>query len=56
MSAASLTAQEIADKLTLARSTVADWLQQAGIDKFSQLDPKSSIRRYQRDNLGELLH
>ncbi|WP_280141894.1 hypothetical protein [Pseudovibrio sp. Tun.PSC04-5.I4] len=32
-----LTAQEIADKLTLARSSVAGWLQQARISKFSHL-------------------
>ncbi len=31
-------------------------MQQAGIGKLSHLDPKPPVRRYQRDNPGELLH
>ncbi len=51
-----LTAQEIATKLDLARSTVAAWLKLAGLGKLKALDPKPPVRRYQRERAGELLH
>ncbi len=51
-----LTAQEIATKLDLARSTVAAWLKLAGLGKLKALDPKPRVRRYQRERAGELLH
>ena len=51
-----LTGLEIADRLHLARSTVARWLQQAGIGRLKQLEPKEPPRRYQRERPGELIH
>lgn len=51
-----MTAADIAERLSLARSTVARWLQAAGIGRLEQLEPKMPVRRYQRDRPGELLH
>ena len=51
-----LTGVEIADRLHLARSTVARWLQQAGIGRLKQLEPREPPRRYQRERPGELIH
>lgn len=51
-----LTASEIAEKLGLARSTVAGWLCRLGLGRLARLDPKPPVRRYQRETPGELLH
>ncbi|WP_201865200.1 leucine zipper domain-containing protein [Microvirga soli] len=51
-----LTAEEIAGKLKLARSTVAAWLTQRGLGRLAALQPKEPPRRYQRQRPGELIH
>jgi len=51
-----LTGAEIADKLGLARSTVAGWLTRLGLGRLESLEPKPPVRRYQRERPGELLH
>lgn len=51
-----LTAAEIAERLRLARSTIARWLRQAGIGRLAWLEPQEPPRRYQRERPGELLH
>ncbi|WP_442755908.1 helix-turn-helix domain-containing protein [Methylocystis sp. JAN1] len=51
-----LTGEEIAEKLSLARSTVAGWLTRLGLGRLAALEPKAPVRRYQRDRPGELLH
>ena len=51
-----LTADEIAGKLNLARSTVAAWLTRRGLGRLAALEPKQSPVRYQRQHPGELIH
>ncbi len=51
-----LTGEEIAEKLSMARSTVAGWLTRLGLGRLAALEPKAPVRRYQRDRPGELLH
>lgn len=51
-----LTAEEIAAKLHLARSTVAGWLKRRGLGRLKQLEEPLPVRRYQRQRPGELLH
>jgi transposase InsO family protein len=51
-----LTAEEIAAKLHLARSTVAAWLKRRGLGRLNSIDPPAPVRRYQRQRPGELLH
>ncbi|MBL0408617.1 helix-turn-helix domain-containing protein, partial [Microvirga aerilata] len=51
-----LTADEIAGKLQLARSTVAAWLTQRGLGRLAALEPKQQPVRYQRQHPGELIH
>ncbi len=51
-----LTAAEIADKLQLARSTVAGHLAAAGLGRLGGLEPSEPVRRYQRQRPGELVH
>lgn len=51
-----LTAEEIAGKLNLARSTVAAWLTRRGLGRLKALEPKEPPRRYQRQHPGELIH
>ena len=47
---------QIAQRLKLARSTVAGHLARLGIGKLERLDPKAPVVRYQRDRPGELVH
>ena len=51
-----MTGAEIAERLHLARSTVARWLRRAGAGRLALLETKEPVRRYQRDRPGELLH
>ena len=51
-----LTAEAIAGKLALARSTVAGWLKRRGIGRLKSLVEPEPVRRYQRERAGELLH
>jgi transposase InsO family protein len=51
-----LTAAEIAERLKLARSTVAAHLARLGIGRLARLDPPASVVRYQRQRPGELVH
>ncbi len=51
-----MTADQIADTLGLARSTVARWLKRAGLGRLAALEPKPPVIRYQRERPGELLH
>jgi DNA-binding transcriptional ArsR family regulator len=51
-----LTADEIASKLKLARSTVAAWLTRRGLGRLTALEPKEPPRRYQRQRPGQLIH
>lgn len=51
-----LTAEEIAGKLNLARSTVAAWLTRCGLGRLTALEPKEPPRRSQLQHPGELIH
>ena len=51
-----MTAAAIAERLGLARSTVARWLARHGLGRRAALDPPPPVRRYQRDRPGELIH
>lgn len=51
-----MTAATIARKLGLARSTAARWLARYGLGRLSALDPAPPVRRYQREQPGELIH
>jgi transposase InsO family protein len=51
-----MTGAAIAAKLGLARSTVARWLRREGLGRLAQIDPPETVRRYQRERPGELIH
>lgn len=51
-----MTAATIAERLGLARSTVARWLARHGLGRRKALDPPPPVRRYQRERPGELIH
>jgi len=51
-----LTAWEIAQRVGLPRSTVSDCLSRAGLGRLKYLEPKPSVRRYERKRPGSLLH
>jgi transposase InsO family protein len=51
-----LTAQEIADRLGMAASTVSAVLRRAGLGRLRALDPAEPANRYERARPGELVH
>ena len=51
-----LTAWEIAEKLSMSPTTVARCLRRQGLGRLENLEPKPPVRRYERDEPGELLH
>jgi transposase InsO family protein len=51
-----MTASEIAEKLSMALSTVSRWLKRIGLGKLSRLDPPEPPNRYERKRAGELIH
>jgi transposase InsO family protein len=51
-----MTAEEIASRLHLARSTVAAELARLGLNRLSALAPKEPVRRYERARPGDLVH
>ena len=51
-----LTAQEIARKLKMPRSTVSAVLKRGGMARFRDLEPPAPIVRYEHDAPGDLLH
>jgi transposase InsO family protein len=51
-----MTAEEIAGRLHLPRSTVAGHLARLGLGRLSQLEPSEPARRYNRARAGELVH
>jgi hypothetical protein len=50
------TGEEIAERLHLARSTVAGHLARLGLGRLAQLRPSEPARRYNRARAGELVH
>ncbi len=51
-----LTAWQIAERVQVPRSTVSDWLHRNGLGRLKYLEPKPTIRRYERTRPGALLH
>ena len=51
-----MTADEIAECLGMALSTVSRWLKRIGLGKRSRLDPPEPPNRYERKRPGELVH
>jgi transposase InsO family protein len=51
-----MTADEIAECLEMALSTVSRWLKRIGLGKRSRLEPPEPPNRYERKRPGELVH
>lgn len=51
-----MTAAEIAERLSIPRSTIARWLKQMGMGRLRDLEVRPPERRYQRQRPGELIH
>lgn len=51
-----LTIRQIAQRLSLAFSTVAATLKRLGLNRLKLLEPKEPIRRYERKHPGDLIH
>ena len=51
-----MTADEIAECLQMALSTVSRWLKRIGLGKRSRLEPPEPPNRYERKRPGELVH
>ena len=50
------TGQQIAAEVAVSAATVSRVLRRLGLNRLKALDPAPPIRRYERDNPGELLH
>lgn len=50
------TGKEIAAQLHISPATVSRVLQRLGLNKLAALEPAEPIRRYERENPGELIH
>jgi len=50
------TGQQIAAQLGISPATVSRILRRLGLNKLKALEPAEPIRRYQRENPGELIH
>jgi transposase InsO family protein len=50
------TGQEIAAKLAISPATVSRILQRLGLNRLSALEPAEPVRRYEREQPGELIH
>ena len=51
-----LTCEAIGQQLGLSRATVARHLGRCGISRLRALDPPSPVKRYEREQPGELIH
>jgi transposase InsO family protein len=51
-----LTGKAIAAETGVSRATVSRVLRRLGLNKLSALEPAEPVRRYERDNPGELIH
>jgi transposase InsO family protein len=51
-----MTGEEIAERLRLPRSTVANHLRRLGLGRLAALEPSEPARRYNRARAGELVH
>jgi transposase InsO family protein len=51
-----LTAEEIAEQLEMASSTVSAICKRAGLGRLARLEPAAPERRYERKRAGELVH
>jgi len=51
-----LTGQAIASETGVSRATVSRILRRLGLNKLSALQPAEPVRRYERENPGELIH
>ena len=51
-----MTSTEIASRTSLPLSTVSLVLRRLGLHRLSRLEPEEPVRRYERENPGELLH
>lgn len=50
------TGKQIAAEVGVAPATVCRILKRLGLNRLSALEPAAPVRRYQRDNPGELIH
>lgn len=50
------TSWEIAEQISMPRSTVSAVLRRHGLNRLSNLDPKPPVRRYEKTRPGELVH
>src|SRR3954447_8426075 len=50
------TGQQIAAETAVSPATVSRVLRRLGLNKLSALEPAEPVRRYERDNPGELIH
>ena len=51
-----LTGKAIAAEVGVSRATVGRVLRRLGLNKLSALEPAEPVRRYERENPGELIH
>ncbi len=51
-----LTGKAIAAEVGVSRATVSRVLRRLGLNKLSALEPAEPVRRYERENPGELIH